>query len=311
MVRIDPRPFSLRRLRYFIVLAEELHFGRAAQRLNMSQPPLSQQIRQLEDALEVELFHRSHHSVELTSAGRAFLERVPLIFEQLDKAVSHARMAARGQLGRLEIGMISSSLVGVIPAALESFGQRHPEVGWQLHEMTPSAQIEALLERRIDIGIFRMPAEHEGLQRELIMREDVMIVLPQKHPLAIRERLELAELRDLPFVMFGLQQSRFADFLYQCCLQAGFAPRIRQQVIEVQSLLSLVGANMGVALLPASMQGLARTNVVFRPIAPEPPQVPLFAVSRQGDPSPTLQRFLDIIREKVGKSRDRAAPGLQ
>ncbi|MEG4641481.1 LysR family transcriptional regulator [Paracoccus sp. APAP_BH8] len=302
MERIDPRQFNLRTLRYFLVLAEELHFGRAARRLNMSQPPLSQQIRQLEEALEVELFRRSHHSVELTIAGRAFLERVPLVFEQLDKAITHARMVARGQVGRLEIGIISSSLVGVIPAALESFGQHYPEVEWRLHELTPSAQIEALIERRIDVGIFRMPPEHDGLQREMIMREDVMIALPRQHPLAARDRLALAELSDQPFVMFGLQQSRFADYLYQCCLQAGFTPQIRQQVVEVQSLLSLVGANMGVALLPASMQGLAWANVMFRPIAPEPPQVPLYAISRQGDPSPTLHHFIAIIREKVSDS---------
>ena len=129
-----------------------------------------------------------------------------------------------------------------------------------------------------------------------------MIALPRRHPLAARDRLALAELRDQPFVMFGLQQSRFADYLYQCCIRAGFTPQIRQQVVEVQSLLSLVGANMGVALLPASMQGLGWANVAFRPIAPHPPQVPLYAISRQGDPSPTLHRLIAIIREKVGEA---------
>lgn len=298
----DLRPFNLRTLRYFTVLAEELHFGRAAARLHMSQPPLSQQIRQLEDSLGVALFHRSHHSVELTIAGRAFLERVPLVFEQLDKAVTHARMVARGQVGRLEIGVISSSLVGVVPAALETFRHRYPGVEWRLHELTPSAQIDGLVERRLDVGLFRMPPEYEGLHREMIMREDVMIALPGTHPLADRPTLALADLQDQPFVMFGLQQSRFADYLYQCCLQAGFTPQIRQQVVEVQSLLSLVGANMGVALLPASMRVLALPNVVFRAIAPSPPQVPLYAIYRQGDPSPTLRHFLDIIREKVRQS---------
>ncbi|WP_199259620.1 LysR substrate-binding domain-containing protein [Paracoccus binzhouensis] len=299
------RQFNLRTLRYFLVLAEELHFGRAARRLNMSQPPLSQQIRQLEEALQVELFRRSHHSVELTIAGRAFLERVPLVFEQLDKAVSHARMTARGQVGRLEIGVISSSLVGVIPTALETFRHRYPEVEWQLHELTPSAQIEALVERRIDICLFRMPPEHEGLHREPIMQEEVMIALPRAHPLAQDGTqdgaLALDALRDQPFVMFGLRQSRFADYLHQCCLQAGFTPQIRQQVVEVQSLLSLVGANMGVALLPDSMRELAPPGVVFRSIAPVAPQVPLYAIHRRGDPSPTLRHFLEIIREKVAE----------
>lgn len=297
---MDHRPFSLRTLRYFLVLAEELLFGRAAQRLNMSQPPLSQQIRQLEQAVGVELFRRSHHSVALTEAGQAFLERVPLVFDQLDKAVTHARMVAGGQVGRLEIGVISSSLVGVIPAALEQFRNQYPDVEWRLHELTPQAQIQALVERRIDIGIFRMPPQHEGLQRLLIMREEVMIALPCQHPLAERDSLAISDLSDQPFVMFGLHSSRFADFLYQCCVEAGFVPQIRQQVIEVQSLLSLVGANMGVALLPASMQGLASAKVVFRPIAPKPPQVPLYAILRQGDASPTLQHFMAIIHDRVG-----------
>ncbi|WP_347268224.1 LysR substrate-binding domain-containing protein [Paracoccus sp. (in: a-proteobacteria)] len=292
----ETRQFNLRTLRYFIVLAEELHFGRAAARLNMSQPPLSQQIRQLEEQLGADLFRRSHHGVTLTPAGLAFREQVPLVFEQLERAVSTARLTARGQIGRLEIGVISSSLVGVVPAALEAFRIRHPDVEWQLHELTPQRQIEALLERRLDICLFRLPSEHEGLCREVIMQEDLMVALPSDHALARRPALRLADLHDQPFVMFGLNQSRFADFLYQCCVQAGFTPQIRQQVVEVQSLLSLVGANMGVALLPASMQRMAQPNVAFRRILPAPPQVPLYAIYREGDPLPTLAHFLTILR---------------
>lgn len=293
----DLRQFNLRTLRYFLVLAEELHFGRAAARLNMSQPPLSQQIRQLENNLGVQLFARSHHNVELTPAGLAFQEHAPLIFEQLGKAVSVARMTARGLVGGLEIGVISSSLVGVVPAALEAFRNRYPNVEWQLHELTPPLQIQGLLEKRIDVCLFRMPPEQEGLHREIIMQEDLMVALPKSHPFAHMSTISLAQLKDQPFVMFGLQQSRFADFLYECCIQAGFIPQIRQQVVEVQSLLSLVGANMGVALLPASMQKLALPNVVFKTVDPAPPQIPLYAIYREGDSSPTLKQFLHIIRE--------------
>lgn len=295
------RAFNLRTLRYFSVLAEELHFGRAAARLNMSQPPLSQQIRQLEDNLGLRLFRRSHHSVALTPAGEAFREQVPLVFEQLARAISAARLTGRGQIGRLDIGVISSSLVGVVPPALEAFRRQHPDVEWQLHELTPPMQIQGLLEKRIDICLFRMPPPHEGLHRELIMDEDLMVVLPRHHPLATREALTLADLRDQPFVMFGLQQSRLADFLYECCIQAGFTPQIRQQVLEVQSLLSLVGANMGVTLLPGSMRQMSLSSVVFRPIASAPPRIPLYAIYREGDPSPTLHHFLRIIREMVRK----------
>lgn len=302
----DLRPFNLRTLRYFLVLAEELHFGRAAARLNMSQPPLSQQIRQLEADLGAALFLRSHHHVELTPAGHAFLEQAPLVFQQLEKAVTTARRTASGQIGRLEIGVISSSLVGVVPAALETFRERHPEVEWRLHELTPARQIEGLLERRIDICLFRMPPAREGLHRELIQQEKLMIALPRTHPLTEREAMALTELKEQPFVMFGLRQSHFADYLYQCCVKAGFAPQIRQQVLEVQSLLSLVAANMGVALLPASMASLAPQNVVFRDII-SAPRIPLYAIYRQDDPSPTLQGFLSVIRELV--SKEQAAQG--
>ncbi len=159
-------------------------------------------------------------------------------------------MTAAGSIGRLDIGVISSSLVGIIPGALDIFTSRFPDVDWQLHELTPALQIQGLLERRIDVCLFRMPPHQEGLHREIIMQEALMIAMPRSHPLASQTSVSLMELKDQPLVMFGLNQSRFADFLYQCCVKAGFTPRIRQQVVEVQSLLSLVGANIGLALYP-------------------------------------------------------------
>lgn len=307
MDQLDLRQFNLRTLRYFLVLAEELHFGRAAKRLNMSQPPLSQQIRQLEDSLGCPLFSRSHHNVELTTAGHVFREQVPAIFAQLEKAVTVARQTAAGQVGRLEIGIISSSLVGVVPAALERFRECYPDTQWTLHELPPNQQIEGLLEKRIDICLFRMPPRHEGLHQEMIMEEELMIALPHAHPLAACASLDLADLRDQPFVMFGLQKSRFADFLYASCVKAGFVPQIRQQVVEVQTLLSLVGANMGVALLPASMRQLAQRNVTFRTITPPLPRIPLYAIYRENDPSPILGNFLRILAglvEENSKAQD-------
>ncbi|MBB3217270.1 DNA-binding transcriptional LysR family regulator [Ochrobactrum sp. RC6B] len=131
------------------------------------------------------------------------------------------------------------------------------------------------------------------------MQEALMVAMPRSHPLASQNSVSLIQLKDHPFIMFGLQQSRFADFLYQCCVKAGFTPRIRQQVVEVQSLLSLVGANIGVALLPASMRQLAQPDVVFKPIHPAPPEIPLYATYRAGDTSPTLKRFLSIINELI------------
>lgn len=294
--------FDLRTLRYFLVVAEELHFGRAAARLNMSQPPLSQQIKQLEERLGVELFARSHHNVELTVAGASLKEQAPLIFQQLEKAITTTRMAAAGAIGKLDIGITSSSLVGTIPAALDIFATKYPDVDWQLHELTPLHQVQGLLERRIDVCLFRLPPQREGLHCEIITQESLMVVLPKAHPLAAESSISLEQLKEQAFIMFGLEQSRFAEFLYECCIKAGFAPKIRQQVVEVQSLLSLVGVNLGVAMLPESMQELANEHVVFRPFSPPLPDVPLYAIYRSGDKSPTLKKFLSIVKSLEGEA---------
>lgn len=293
------RQIDLRSLRYFAVLAEELHFGRAAARLHMSQPPLSLAIRQLEERLEVPLFVRSHHRVELTEAGQMLQQQVPLVFDQLERAVDRTRQTGRGLMGRLEIGVISSSLVGVVPRALQVFRERYPSVVWRLHELTPKLQIEGLHDGRIDVCFFRMPREQPNLQHEIVLQETLMVALPVVHRLVTRSQLGLADLADEPFILFGRQQSRFAEYLYQCCIQSGFTPDIRQQVIEVQTMLSLVGTGLGVALLPESMRHIAPGNVVFKRLSPALPKVPLYAIYRTGDVSPSLALFLQVVRDLV------------
>lgn len=298
---------DLRLLRYFMALAEELHFGRAATRLHISQPPLSQQIRLLEDELGTPLFERSHHRVELTAAGAVLKQQAPLVFEQLERALDLTRQTGRGQLGELEIGMISSVMVGVLPRALSRFRQRYPQVTWRLHEMTPAAQLTALREKRIDACVFRVGTDDPELRNELLIYEPIRVVLPVYHPLAARNALAPADLALEPFVALELKQSRFANFLYECCLRAGFTPQISQQVIEVQTLLSLVRAGFGVALLPASIEQLAPAGVVFRSLTPALPQVPLYATYRADDSSPVLKLFLDTLRELVLEEGELAA----
>lgn len=290
---------DLRLLRYFSVLAEELHFGRAANRLNISQPPLSQQIRLLEEELGAPLFKRSHHLVELTAAGRVLKQQAPLVFDQLAHAIDVTRQAARGQVGNLEIGMISSVMVGVLPRALHRFRETHRDVGWRLREMTPVAQVAALKEKRIDVCVFRVGHDDPELRNELLMYEPIRVVLPEQHPLACQQQIMPAELASEAFVALELDQSRFANFLFQCCIQAGFTPQIRQQAIEVQTLLSLVKAGFGVTLLPASLEQVAPPGVVFRHLSPALPEVPLYALYRADDDSPVLRMFLDTLRELV------------
>lgn len=297
---------DLRVLRYFSVLAEELHFGRAAKRLHMSQPPLSQQIRLLEEEIGAPLFDRAHHRVELTAAGYALKQQAPLVFDKLDHAIDVTRQAGRGQLGELEIGIISSAMVDVIADALHYFGDNYPDVKWRLHEMTPVDQITALEEKSVDLCIFRVgyegPDTHKhdtpDVKAELLMREPVHAVLPRAHPLAGRDTIALADLADESFVTFQLGSSRLADFLHQNCIDAGFQPRISQQVIEAQTLLRLISAHFGVGLLPASMVQLAPKGVVFKHLTPALSEVPLYQFYRTNDESPILQLFLNTLRER-------------
>ncbi len=288
---------DLRLLRYFSVLAEELHFGRAAARLHISQPPLSQQIKVLERDLQTQLFVRTHHHVELTSAGRMLKEQVQHVFEQFERAVTLTRQAGRGEIGRLEVGMISSVMIGLITRSLQLFQQRYPTVDWRLHELTPMAQIEALEAMRIDVCFFRLGHQGTGLRNELLISEPVMVALPAHHRLVRYDCVELAELASEPFLSFELRESTLAKVLHQVCMEAGFVPRIVQQVTQVQTLLCLVRGGFGVALLPASAEYTKPPGVVFRPLKNQVPAVPLYAIYRDADASPTLQLFLQTVRE--------------
>ncbi|MFM9433195.1 DNA-binding transcriptional LysR family regulator [Janthinobacterium sp. CG_23.3] len=296
---------DLRLLRYFSVLAEELHFGRAATRLNMSQPPLSQQIRLLEGELGTPLFLRTQRRVELTAAGVALKSQAALVFAQMARAVDLTRQAGRGHLGTLEIGMISSVMVGVLPRALRLFQDRHPDVKWTLHEMMPAAQLVALKERRLDLCLFRTAQQDPQLVSEALASEAIAVVLPQLHPLAKRARLRLADLAEQPFISFKLDQSQFAAYLYQSCIEAGFTPRIYQQVVEVQTLLSLVREGLGIGLLPASTVMFPHAGVSYRKLVEPAPSTTLYATYRKQDPSPVLQVFLAIMR---GLAEQKAIP---
>ncbi|WP_118184522.1 LysR substrate-binding domain-containing protein [Paraburkholderia phosphatilytica] len=288
---------DMRLLRYFAVLADELHFGRAATRLHISQPPLSQQIRILEEEMGTALFVRSQHRVELTEAGKTLKEQVPLIFAQFERAIDLTRCAGRGEAGSLAIGIISSAMVDPLPRALRDFDTRHPQVRWTLHEMTPAAQIQALKEKRLDICFFRVMHEDPEIRSEVVMREPAVAVLPDAHPLAAQPQLALCELAGERFISFGRQQSQLARYLHDCCVEAGFTPDIEQEVVEVHTLLCLVREGLGVALLPASARQLATGGVAFRPLAAPCPDVSMHARYRADDTSPVLALFLATVRE--------------
>ncbi|WP_028223981.1 LysR substrate-binding domain-containing protein [Paraburkholderia ferrariae] len=293
---------DLRLLRYFAVLADELHFGRAAARLHISQPPLSQQIRLLEEELGTALFIRAQHRVELTEAGKTLKDQVPLIFSQFERAIDLTRCAGRGEMGNLAVGIISSAMVEPIPQALRTFASRHPQVRWTLHEMTPAQQIAALKERRLDVCFFRIAQEDAAIRSEVVVRETAVVALPPDHPLAAREEIALRELAAERFISFGLRQSQLARFFQDCCVEARFTPNIEYEVVEVHTLLSLVRVGLGVALLPDSSRQICTGGVVFVRLAAPDLEVSLHARYRADDTSPVLAAFLDTVREAAARA---------
>ena len=193
---------EMRHLRYFVAVAEELHFGRAAERLHMSQPPLSQQIRHLEERLGFELFHRTKRRVELTAAGHAFLKESRRILDQLDQAIRIGEQASRGEHGELAMGFVSSASYSVLPSVLRRFRRHHPGVDVILRELPAGVQIAWLVDKRIDIGLARPPIKHADLETITIHEEPLVVALPGHHSLRSARSVSLSALSAEPFVMF-------------------------------------------------------------------------------------------------------------
>jgi len=291
---------ELRHLRYFLAVAEELHFSRAAARLRIAQPPLSQQIRQLEQELGVALFHRTNRRVEMTPAGRAFMDEVRRVFEQTELAVSTAQRAGRGEIGQLAIGFVPSADLDILPRVLRVWSTRFPAVGIGLHPLLPSAQTEALRDGRIQIGFVRLPVEAGGLVVETIQREPLLAVLPSGHRLARRSTVRLSELRNDPMIMFPRHTAPgYYDFLLAACRRAGFTPRALHEPGSVQTNLGLVSARLGVTLMPASIRNLARAGVVYRPLTPPVPHVEMAIAYRPDERSAVLPAFLQVLHGVV------------
>jgi DNA-binding transcriptional LysR family regulator len=263
---------ELRQLHYFIAVAEELHFGRAAERLGITQPPLSQQIRALEDAIGARLFNRTNRRVELTESGRLFLAESRAILARLDDAVEQAARAHRGEIGELRLGFtVSAPFTAVFSRSIYAFRQSHPDVRLALEELNTVDQIEALMERRLHVGLIRPTELPEALTALELMLEPMVIAMRSDHPLAQYapgEALPLAAFADDDFVMFPrtlgipLYEQIIALFRH-----AGFTPRVAQEAREASTQIALVAAGFGVAILPALQQRIQLDNVTYRAIA--------------------------------------------
>jgi DNA-binding transcriptional LysR family regulator len=289
---------ELRHLRYFIAVAEELHFGRAAQRLHISQPPLSMQIQALEQAVGTQLLSRTQRKVELTEAGRYFLAESQQILARLDAASSDARRVQRGELGQLVVGFVTVADYNVLPLVLREFRDRHPAIRLTLKEATTDAQIIDLLSGRIDVGLLLPPIAEDALQTEEVLSEPLLAALPTRHPLAQRRGpIRLSALALSPFIMFPrIMAPGLYDAIVAFCRSAGFSPRIEQEAVQMQTIISLVSAELGVALIPASLENLRRTGVIYKPLRETSPQVQTALAWRKSDTLPALDLFLDVAR---------------
>jgi len=293
----DWEAMELRHLRYFIAVAEELNFTRAAERLHMAQPPLSQQIQHLEAELGFQLFRRTKRTVVLTEAGQVFFEESQKILLQVDRAIQLAQQTSRGELGQLTIGFVSSAAYNVVPAILQQFRTLHPAVKLELREMRTNEQLQRLRFGQIDIGFVRPPIEEDGINSEIVFREALIVALPETHPNADRAHVELRELAGEPFILFPRSLAPgLYDPIVSLCLEAGFSPIAGQEAIQMQTIISLVAAEMGVAIVPASMQNFQRKGVVYKSL-PESTCMVAIALIGPSHPTAAVQRFLAVARQ--------------
>ncbi|WP_426190102.1 LysR family transcriptional regulator [Massilia sp. DWR3-1-1] len=290
---------ELRQLRYFVTVAEELHFGRAAVRLHMTQPPLSQAILGLEALLGAALFERSRRSVALTPAGAALLPEARRLLAQSGELAALVRAAAAGESGRLALAFVSSADYSVLPPFLRNYRAAFPQVQIVLQEATSDVQVDDLLHNRIDVGLL-IPPLPDKARAELdylkLLDEPLILALPTgllpAGPVALREA------PSLPLIIFPRPIApALHDAILGCFASAGLTPAIGQQAIQMQTIVSLVSAGMGMALVPQSVSNLMRPGVDYRPLRDATPLVETGCAWRRDNSSPVLQGFLELLRK--------------
>lgn len=300
----DISKIELRQLRQFCMVAEELHFRRAALRLGMAQPPLSQAVAKLEAEIGVSLFDRSRRQIALTEAGIAFRAEAQRILLQLEEAVDAARSAEQGHAGRVRVTFVGAAGYGLLPQIVQAHRASHPRVEITLQERTSSQQVASLQSGEADIGFLRPPIfGAPDLRCETLLREPFVVALPEDHRLAARERLQLAELAEEGFVMFPAHEGpSFHARILRACDEAGFAMRVVQEAVQMHMIVSLVAAGIGIALVPASLRKLGRAGVAYRELDPDPSALDAeFAmIWRRGEPSSAITAFLDTARAVAG-----------
>jgi DNA-binding transcriptional LysR family regulator len=299
---------ELRHLRYFAAVAEELHFRRAAERLHISQPPLSQQIRRLEEELDVQLLERSRRRVELTPAGAEFYVRAKEILDAVEDAARLARQVQRGDVGGLSIGFVGSAMYSMVPDVLRAFRSRRPAVDLRLRELTTAAQLDQLESGRIDVAFVRPSAPRDGIAVERVLREDIVVALPESSPLAGRDEIELADLRGEPLVLLNRSGSPGMRAALEAATQRfGGEAQLVQEAAEIQTVIGLVAGGVGFSLVPDSVRSLARRGVAYRRLA-DGPSIELALAWRAHDSAPVLAAFREVVRELAPEGGANAGP---
>lgn len=294
---------ELRQLRYFIAVAEEMHFGHAAHRLHMTQPPLSQAIQTLEAALRVQLFQRTSRSVSLTPAGIALLPQARRILQQTASLPDLMQRAASGASGRLTLAFVSTADYSVLPPFLREFRIAYPDVEIDLREATSDVQLEELVQGRIDVGLL-IPPLPDKVKSQLdylpLLSEPLILAAPKGlKALRGKQTITLHALTDMPLIIFPRRIApAFHDAILACYHDAGLTPHIGQEAIQMQTIIGLVSAGMGIALVPQSVSNLKRPGVDYKALAGKTPLVETGLAWRRDNASPVLRAFLELLRKK-------------
>jgi DNA-binding transcriptional LysR family regulator len=292
---------DLRQLRYFVAVAEERHFGRAAQRLHMSQPPLSMQIKALERELRITLLERTSRRVALTDAGRAFLERARKILDAVEEAKEEARGAEEGTRGVLEVGFISSATLSLLPPSIRLFRERFGGVELELKELTSAQQVDALYGGEIKVGLVRLPMRAPGIRFEPVFEERLIVALPSDHALERLDRVSLEAIADLPLIFFTRQLiPGFHAQIVELFQRVGAFPKVAQHAVHLQTIVGLVASGVGIAILPSSAERVSREGVIYRALDVPDATSWMGLAWVEGEESKLVRNFIGTVRDAAG-----------
>ncbi|MGD1949863.1 MAG: LysR family transcriptional regulator [Leptolyngbyaceae cyanobacterium] len=300
MMDLAATSVELRHLRYFVAVAQVLHFGRAAEHLGITQPVLSDQIRRLETLLGVQLLHRTKRVVQLTEPGRVFLEDALQILAQTDSAIATVRRAGQGKFGKLTIGYTGPALYTVLPEIVRTFRDRNPNVELTLYENCTPQQETALLANEIQVGFLHPPID-APLTLQIVWQEPMVVALPENHVLVNRPNLSVKELAHESFILFPRTVGpHLYSQIVSLCTQAGFKPKVVQEVTPQPTMIGLVAAGIGIAFVADSMQKISRPGVVYRQLQEDTPTLELAIAWKNEQQSPVLQSFLTVVNDWLG-----------